>query len=183
MGRGSCTAEEPGRPVGDGVRAGEVAAVARAGAGQSRGDARHGSSSSPGSGRAARAIGFLGRSPVFRYHLSHGLYRWSTKSQCKVNLAASACGKKPVTNVSCFPHVLTGALVTHPQTCTASHLLLSLFAGKATEGGRGGTVGLDQRGAGPAVTTPSRKSSSVHRQLQELQSVVAAVTPMILDLS
>lgn len=125
----------------------------------------------------ARGIGFFGRSLVFHYPLSHGVYRWSTKSQCKVNLAASAHGKKPQHFVF-FPR----ALVTHPQIRTTSHLLLSLFTGKATEGGWGGTVGLEARGWSSS-DDPQLQSSAVHLQGQELQSVVAAVTPVMFDLS
>ena len=80
------------------------------------------------------------------FPMDKGLCRRSTKSRCRVNLAASACGKEPVTNISCFPHVQTSALVTRSWTCTTSHLLLSLFAGKAIEGGWGGMVGWEALG-------------------------------------
>lgn len=96
-------------------------------------------------------------------------------------LAASTHGKKPVTNFSCFPHMQTSALVTHSRAHTMSHLLFPLLSGKVTEGSWGGTVGWEVWGWSSS-DEPQPQSSTVHRQLQELQMVAAAITPMIFDL-
>lgn len=84
MGRGSCTVDEPGRPVGAGTWAGKAAVVvAGAGAGPSRGAVRCSGSSSPGSEGAARDIGFLGRTLVFRCLSSRG--KGTPKTEHKIS--------------------------------------------------------------------------------------------------
>lgn len=64
------------------------------------------------------------------------------------------------------------------RTPTTSQLWLSRFAGQAIEVSWGGTVGWEAWGWSSS-DEPRPQSSTEHRQLRELQPVVAVVTPMI----